>query len=175
MKTAVRPTMYLRDIPHVFCVSFGIRPIYASIGGDGPETGFEMELIGSHQFSARHIQGHCAACQRVLLGLLELADHCLREEEAHALHIRTRCEKTVEFTSSGSDWPEVVLRITAIRKMSLEDVTADRLTQLDRLLQLTENLKTEFRGLGCTEDAFDRMPVVLPPRLNTSVGEPSFV
>lgn len=173
MKPEAKPTTRLRDLARMFCISFRIRPTYASIGGDGPETGFEMELIGTHQFSAPHVQGHCVACQRVLLGLLELADHCLREEEAHALQVSTSCKKTVEFTSSASDWPEVVLRITVIRKMSLDDVTADSLTQLDRLLQLTEEIRTEFRGLGCTEDAFDRLPVVLPPWINT--GEPSFV
>lgn len=163
MKSADKSSVCLRDIVRIFGISFSLRPIYVSLGGDGPEIGFEMELTGSHPSSDRHVQGQCAQCQQVLLGLLELADQSLRQEEAHAQHISTRWGKELHYTSSVGDWPEVVLRVMVIGKASLEDVAADRLTHLDELLHLTEGIKKEFSNLGCREVLFDCI-TELPPR-----------
>lgn len=173
MKSADKSSVCLRDIVRIFGFSFSVRPIYASLGGDGPEIGFEMELTGSHPSSDRHVQGQCAQCQQVLLGLLELADHSLRQEEAQAQYVSTHCEKEVRYASSVDDWPEVVLHVTVIRKATLDDLAADRLTQLDRLLQLTEGVKTLLRNLGCRENRFDHF-TGLPLGADGAISEPSF-
>ena len=173
MKSAAKSSVCLRDTVRIFGISFSLRPIYASVAGDGPEIGFEMALIGSHPLSGRHVQGQCTQCRQVLLGLLELADHALRREEAQAQHVSTHWDKEVHYTSSVGDWPEVVLHVTVIRKTSLEDVTADRLTQLDRLLQLTEDVKTRLQDIGCREDRFDHF-TGLPLAAHGIVSEPSF-
>ena len=153
MKFADKP-LCLRDLAGMFCISFRLRPTYVSLASDGPEIGFELELIGTHQKVGRHVHGGCAQCLRVLLVLLELADRSLPEEGTPARPISRRCEKLIRYGPSAGDWPDVVLRMTVIREASLEDVAGDR------LLQLTEDIRTVLQGLGCREVLFD---CVAPP------------
>lgn len=151
MKFADKP-LCLRDLAGMFCISFRLRPKYVSLASDGPEIGFEMELIGTHQKVGQHVHGGCAQCLRVLLVLLELADRSLPEEGTPARPISRRCEKLIRYGPSAGDWPEVVLRMTVIRQASLEDVAGDR------LLQLTEDIRTVLQDLGCREILFDHIP-----------------
>lgn len=160
---SVEELLGLRDLVRMFDISFRLRPIYASLASDGPEIGFELELIGTHQKVKQHDQSRCTQCGSLLLVLLELADECLSEEQV-ADQISTHCEKVVHYTSGAGDWPEVALRISVIRKANQEDVAADRLTQLDQLLQLTEDIKTELSNLGCREVLFGCIPELPPTR-----------
>jgi hypothetical protein len=150
-----------RDLVRMFCVSFHLRPTYVSLASHGPEVGFELQLIGTHQKMKKHDQSRCARCGSLLLLLLELADECLPEEQ-QSVQSSTRCEKVIHYTSSAGDWPEVVLRISVIRRASVENAAANRFVQLDQLLQLTEEIKTELSNLGCRQDLFDGVTELLP-------------
>jgi hypothetical protein len=162
MKSAEQ-LLRFRDLVRMFCISFRLRPTYVSLAGHGPEIGFELELIGAHQTIKQHDQSRCAQCGSLLLVLLELADECLSEEEP-SVQSSTRCEKVIHYTSSAGDWPEVVLRISVIRRSPVENAAANRLMQLDQLLQLTEDIKTGLSNLGCRQVLFDGITAPLPTR-----------
>lgn len=148
MKFVDKPVC-LRDLVRMFCISFRLRPTYVSLARDGPEIGFEMELIGTHQKIGQHVYGGCAQCLRVLLVLLELADRSLPQEGTPARPISRRCEKLIRYSSSAGDWPEVVLGMTVVRRASLEQIAGDQMRQC------IEDIRTVLQDLGCREVLFD--------------------
>jgi hypothetical protein len=139
----------LRDLVHMFRISFRLRPTYVSLASDRPEIGFEMELVGTHAMVGQHVHGGCAQCLRVLLVLLELADQSLPGEGTAARHIGTRCEKLIRYASSGGDRPEVALGMTVVRGASREEIAGDQ------MWQFTEDIRKVLRDLGCREMVFD--------------------
>jgi hypothetical protein len=139
----------LSDLVRMFRISFRLRPTYVSLASDGPEIGFEMELIGSHRTVGKHVHGGCAHCLRVLLVLLELADQCLSKEDPADRRAGPRSEKLIRYASSAGDWPEVVLAMTVVRRASLEQIAGDQ------MWQCTEDIRTVLRDLGCQENPFD--------------------
>lgn len=152
--------LWLRDVVRMFCVSFQIKPTYVGMTGDGPEVGFELELIGTHQKVRLVDQSEYAQRQRVLFTLLELADQSLPKQGDSAPNISTRCERHFRYTSHRGDRP-VVLRVMIFRKAKLEDAAADRLLELGRLMKFADDIKTALESFGCKEVGSDGLP--LPP------------
>lgn len=59
-------------------VSYGIWPHYECRDGERLQTGFEIELIGSHSAEARHIAPSCPTCHLVQAALTATADEVVR-------------------------------------------------------------------------------------------------
>lgn len=140
--------MWLPDLGRMRWISFRIRPMYVSLAGDRPEIGFELELIGTHPAVRQHADSGCAHCRSVLFALLDLADRGLHTEQTAARTISTRCEKLVRYRANNAYPPEVVLRVTVVRSMSLNDL------EEDRILKLADDVRKALQGFGCQEVAF---------------------
>lgn len=158
MRSMGRPVA-LGDLIRIFRISFRLRPIYVSVANDEPEIGFEVELIGTHSSMGEHVRGGCTHCRRVLLLLLEVADHILPGAHDRSRSGGSPCERFVRYTSTGN--PEVALSMTIIRPATLEDVARDR------VLLLSGDIRTALLALGCEEVPFSD---VLPPTLIGNCG-----
>ena len=141
--------MCLRDLVRTFSISFRLRPMYVSLAGGRPEIGFELELIGTHAAAGQHTGNRCVHCLRALFALLDLADRGLSEEKTLVRPIGAHYEKRIRYTASSRDWPEVVLCVTVVRAMSLEEV------EEDRLLELADDVRKVLHRLGCREVPFN--------------------
>lgn len=148
MNAADKPR-WLRDLVRTFGISFRLRPMYVSLAGGRPEIGFELELIGTHAAAEQHTGNRCVLCLRVLFALLDLADRGLCEEKTLVRPIGARYEKRIRYTASSRDWPEVVLCVTIVRPMGLDDV------EKDRMLALGDDVRKALQDLGCREVLFD--------------------
>ena len=146
--------LLLSDLIRRFSISFRLRPAYGSVGGDGPEIGCEVELVGQHYAMGKHVGGGCPHCLEVLLVLLELHDRTLSgEQPPYAVRgVSAQCERLIRYVSAAGDWPEVVLDVKIIRRPTHQQVSENW------VVKLTDEIRTELLDLGCHEAPFVYLP-----------------
>lgn len=142
---------HLSDLVRIFSICFRLRPTHGGLSREAPETACEVELIGRHYLQGRHANAGCPRCIEVLLVLLELHDGALSKRQS-AEYFGPQCEKVIRYASTAADWPEVVLDMKIVRKLThprVSDTWA---------VKLADEIRTELLDLGCRE-----MPLVFAP------------
>jgi hypothetical protein len=154
MQNAACEKLPLNDLVRTFSICFRLRPYYGNVDAEAPEIGCEVELIGLHNSTGKHVAGGCPHCLKVLLVLLELNDVFLSGQKGPypVGHIGAQCEKLIRYASTREDWPEVLLDVKIIRSQTLQQVPENWGAKV------TDKIRTELRDVGCCEVPFVSMP-----------------
>lgn len=155
MRKSVRLEARLGDLIRKFSMCFRLRPMYEDVVEHRLEVGCEVELIGHHFGTGRHVTGGCRHCIEVLLALIELHDFILFAQQS-AEYLDPQCEKLIRYVSMAADWPEVVLDVKIVRP-PLRRVSGSWVARL------STGLRTELMDLGCREIPFSCMLVASIP------------
>lgn len=142
----------LSELIRMFSIFFRLRPAHGGLSREAPETACEVELVGRHYLVGRHANGGCPRCIEVLLVLLELHDRTLSKQQT-AEYLGPQCEKVIRYASTAADWPEVVLGVKIIRRLTPPRVSDNW------AVKLTDEIRTELLDLGCREVPFVFTPV----------------
>jgi hypothetical protein len=154
MQNAACENFPLSDLVRTFSVSFRLRPSYGNVDAEGQEIGCEVELIGQHNFTGKHVSGGCPHCLKVLGALLELSDLIPSGQKGpyRVGQIGARCEKLIRYASMAGDWPEVLLAVKIIRPPTFQQVPENCVSKL------SDEIRTELRHVGCREIPFVSLP-----------------
>ena len=151
MQKSAQMQARLSDLIRWFSISFRLRPIYEDVAEHRLEIGCEVELIGQHFDSGRHVNGGCPHCIEVLLALIELHDFIVFAQQS-AAYLDPQYEKLIRYVSMAADWPEVVLDVKIVRP-PLHRVSGNW------VVRLSSGLRIELLDLGCREIPFSCMLV----------------
>jgi hypothetical protein len=84
------------------------------------ETGFELDLFGTHEPGTEHISPGCANCKQVQLGLRQIADWILPHEERPSIYEVSMDEQSLTYSNHRRNRPDVQLTIRILHRRDFE-------------------------------------------------------
>ena len=122
--TAARAAPDLQEAVKRFEVCWEATPEFAGIDRDRMQTGFVVELYGTHDRKDVVPTAGCKHCIPVLQALLDIADYAVSETWRDALD-NVRAHSGLEYARERGGRPDVVVAITMIpRQQGRADVNA---------------------------------------------------
>ena len=86
METVSSPPSQLTDLVRRFQVCWEVRPEYVFVDRERRQTGFSLELSGTHETGVEHPTPGCSRCQQVYAALHEIAAHILPREDRPSVY-----------------------------------------------------------------------------------------
>ena len=152
MDPLTEQTFSLSRLVRLFSISFRLKSAYGGFEREGPEAGCEVELIGRHGGSRKHIiVDKCPRCLELVVLLLEIQD-CILSGGGSGRHFRAQCRKLIRYASTPGDQHEAVVDVRITRLPTLQPVPANW------LVTLSEEIRAELEDLGCREVSFMPLP-----------------
>lgn len=89
--TAPNPNSILEELVTKYDIALQVWPIYSLLNGERIESGFELELIGSHSNDFDHLDPRCRECTRVRTALSLIAKHIV-QQKLLSVHLPYSCD-----------------------------------------------------------------------------------
>ena len=121
---------FLADLVKRYHVCWEVWPEYSMIGGQERQTGFELELSGTHESAAQHMGRGCPACRRIYSALHAVTEWVLPRQAQPSMYQIGPYEAVLRYSAvhdSGSNGT-----LTAKIDLSLK-VKVLQLTGFDQL------------------------------------------
>jgi len=77
---------FLAALVERYQVCWEVAPEYSTIGGQERQTGFELELSGTHESATQHMGRGCPACRRIYSALHAVTECVLPKQERPSMY-----------------------------------------------------------------------------------------
>lgn len=101
----------LGQLVECYRVCWDVEPDYAATGGRVSQTGFELELIGTHARGVHDASPGCSHCREVLTALLEIAEWIIPRQPTASQYPITPHQRELRYDAARGNRPDVVLSI----------------------------------------------------------------
>lgn len=106
----------LRETVARYRVCWDVWPEFALVKGKRMQIGFELELSGTHEPGVEHPSPGCEHCQRVFLGLVEIADWIQPKERRLSRYEIEPYQQTLRYSQRRNSRPDVSLSLRILHR-----------------------------------------------------------
>jgi hypothetical protein len=90
---------FLAALVERYQVSWEVAPEYSTIGGQERQTGFELELSGTHESATQHMGRGCPACRRIYSALYAVTEWVLPKQAEPSMYQIGPYEATLRYSA----------------------------------------------------------------------------
>ena len=120
MASLVGPPAVLKELVERFQVCWQVWPEYQLVGREKRQTGFAVELYGTHELGTGHVEPGCRHCHRVFAALRVIADWILpRDDRASKCEIESY-NPSISYSPERGNRPDVTLTIRVLHRNGFE-------------------------------------------------------
>ena len=101
----------LKALVRRFRVCWEVYPLRILAKEGIRKIGFDLELFGTPECGIEHVMPGCEHCQRVEVGLLDIADWIMRRGTADSTHIVSPDGASLSYAPVRANRPDVVVRV----------------------------------------------------------------
>jgi len=101
----------LAQLVRKYRVCWDVWPEYSSIPGGARQTGFEMELIGTHPAGVDHPSPGCDECRLVFSALVDIAEAIIPADYRDSQYLIDGFDQSIRYAPERSNRPDVTLKI----------------------------------------------------------------
>lgn len=102
----------LAQLVRKYRVCWDVWPEYSTVHGTAKQTGFELELIGTHPPSADHPSPGCNECRLVFSALVDIAETIIPKERRDSQYPISPFDQSLRYAPERENRPDVVLKIS---------------------------------------------------------------
>lgn len=101
----------LAQLVKKYRVCWEVWPEYSSVHGSAKQTGFELELIGTHPPAVDHPTPGCNECRLVFSALVDIAEAIIPKDRRDSQYPIDAFDQSIRYAPERSNRPDVTLKI----------------------------------------------------------------
>jgi len=101
----------LAELVQRFRVCWKAWPEYTYVRGERRQIGYELELAGTHEQGACHLEPGCDQCQQTYVALRRIAEHLLPRDDRASTYEIEPFDQAIYFRGLHSNRPDVMLTV----------------------------------------------------------------
>ncbi len=106
----------LKELVQRFRVCWKVWPEFTYVDGEKRQIGYELELAGTHEPWVKDPEPGCKHCQRVFMGLQEIAAWILPREERPSVYEIGPYHQSLTYWSLHRNRPDVMLKVKILHR-----------------------------------------------------------
>ncbi len=110
----------MRQLVERYRVCWEVWPESICADGKRRQTGFQLELYGTHDAMTEHPLPGCPACQRLYAALRTIAEWILPEEKRPSTYEIGAFDQSLRYSPARHNRPDVTLRIRILHREGFE-------------------------------------------------------
>lgn len=111
MTIAEAEVAVLAQLVRKYRVCWEVWPEYSSVQGAAKQTGFELELIGTHPPSVGHMSPGCVECRLVFSALVDIAEAIIPTDRRDSEYPIDGFDQSLRYAPERNNRPDVTLKI----------------------------------------------------------------
>lgn len=139
----------LEDLAQRYQVCWDVFPHEEMWNGERIQTGFDVELYGTHERGIDHPRPGCPHCIQVYNALVAIALNIVPEERRPSVYLLSGFDQSIRYSHLRHDRPDVLLTITIAHRN-------DAMTLIDECeVRCLDEIKEKLKDLGADHRVWD--------------------